>query len=100
VTNMLFKREGRGANGSQYSLSFKTTADAQVEARITSLSGRVVSDMGGGRAAVSGGITRLLWNGRGRGGESLPAGPYRVEVTARGEEGELATEIRPITLLR
>ncbi len=100
VTNMVFKSEGRGVNGSQYSLSFKTTADAQVEAHVTTMTGKVISNMGGGRAAVSGGITRLLWNGRAQGGEPLPVGGYRVEVTARGEEGELVTVIRPITLLR
>ncbi|MBC8139868.1 MAG: hypothetical protein H7Y38_00345 [Armatimonadetes bacterium] len=100
VTNLLFKSEGRGANGSQYSLSFKTTADAQVEARVTTLSGKVVSNMGGGRAAVSGGITRLLWNGRAQDGTSLPAGSYQVEVSARGEDGERVAEIRPILILK
>ncbi|MBC7808276.1 MAG: hypothetical protein H7145_19255, partial [Akkermansiaceae bacterium] len=104
ITNVRFRDEGgsgRGPNGgANYSLSFKTTADAQIEARIMTLTGKTVNSLASGRAVVANGETRLRWNGRSQEGNQLPAGPYMVELTARGENGESAVVKRPITTLR
>ncbi|MBC8134504.1 MAG: hypothetical protein H8F28_01285 [Fibrella sp.] len=101
-TSVRFKDEGsRGPNGgANYSLSFKTTADAQVEARIVTQSGKTVSNLAAGRAVTTNENVRLQWNGRSQDGNRLPAGSYIVELMARGEDGEIATAKRPITTAR
>ena len=101
-SNVVFKSEGTRSigGGSSYSLRFKTTADAQVEARVLTLSGKIVSNMDGGRAAVAGSETRILWNGRAQNGSTLPAGAYNIELTARDDDGNLVTELRPVTIIR
>ncbi len=102
ITNVQFRSEGtRGpGGGANYSLSFKTTADAQVTARIVTLTGRTVNSLATGRAVTADGITRLRWNGRSQEGDQLPAGSYIVELTALGDDGELVTDKRPITTAR
>lgn len=100
ITNVRFRDEGRGPSGGNYSLSFKTTADAEVNARIITLSGKTVATLASGRAVTANGVTRLQWRGRSQEGNELPAGSYIVELTARGEDGALVTDKRPILTLR
>lgn len=103
ITNVRFRNEGdtRGPNGgANYSLTFKTTADAEVNARIITLSGKTVATLASGRAVTADGLTRLQWRGRSQEGNELPAGSYIIELTARGEDGTLVTDKKPILTLR
>jgi hypothetical protein len=99
-TNVRFQSEGRGPSGSNYSVSFKSTADAQVEARIMTLAGKTVNSLAGGRAVTANNVTRLLWNGRSQDGNRLPAGSYVLELRGRDENNEVVSVKRPITMLR
>lgn len=100
ITNVRLQNEGtRGPNGTRsYSISFKTTADAEVQARITTLTGKVVNQLDSGRA-VADGTFRARWTGRSQDGNQLPAGAYMVELTARGDDNEIVTVKKPILTL-
>lgn len=104
ITNVRLREtgaQGRGPNGaSNYYLEFNTTADAQIEARVMTLSGRTISTLANGRSVSADGKTTLQWNGRSQEGNQLPIGPYQIEVKARGENGETVTAKRPVTILR
>ncbi len=100
ISNMVMKREGRAqGGGSSYSLQFKTSADAQIEARIITITGKTISTLGGTSRAVAGSNVRMLWNGRAQDGAQLPIGAYQVEVTARDEDGAFVTSKRPVIVL-
>ena len=96
ITN-LRKTGGRAASG--VSISYDLSAPAAVTARVLTLSGKVTATIAKGRASDSGENT-LRWDGRGREGDSLPAGPYVVEINARGDGGEVATQRVPVLILR
>jgi len=100
-TNVKLTNSGRAqGGGSNYTLAFHVTADATVEAKVMSLSGRTVGILSTGRAVSSGEEVRLLWQGRSVDGSALPAGPYTIQLNARTDSGEATTMIRPITVLR
>ena len=89
ITNVVWKKENtRAANGSaNYSISFKTTADAQIEARIMTMTGKTVNKLESGRAVVANETFKTRWGSRAQDGSQLPAGSYLLELTARGDDG-------------
>ncbi len=90
----------RGVNGTKnFALAFRTTADANVDARVINLQGKFIGNFDGGRAVTANSETRLVWNGRARDGSPIPGGPYIVEINGRGENGENITVKHPITIL-
>lgn len=89
---------GRAAAG--LSVRFLVNREAEVFGVVKTLSGRTVARLtGSGRAAATG-QTTLRWDGRGSEGGALPAGPYVVEITARGDDGQSARAGRPVMIVR
>jgi len=82
-----------------YSYRIGFTDEATYSARIVSLNGRVVQEIANGRSTEAGG-SRILWNGRNAEGASVPAGSYRLEVTATGTQGDIVRDQRLITVVR
>jgi hypothetical protein len=70
------------------------TGDAEVEARITNLSGRTVRALP--RTAGRAGNVPLTWDGTDETGRRVPPGMYLVQVAARGSEGEMVQAIRTV----
>ena len=78
---------------------FTLTAAADVEARVLNLAGRPVGTICRSRACEAGANT-LMWSGRSDAGLRAPAGRYLIEVTARGDDGEQARAVAPVSLSR
>lgn len=75
------------------------TRDSQVTVEITTVNGKSMRRLSGGRAQASNGF-RISWDGRSQAGSPLPPGPYAVTLTAETDSGE-RTQVRSvITLLR
>jgi hypothetical protein len=86
-------RRGPGAT-----FTVTLTGDAEVEARITNLSGRTVCVLP--RTAGRAGNVPLTWDGTDDAGRRVPPGTYLVRVTASGADGEQAQAVRTVTVLR
>ena len=82
-----------------YSISFDLTASASVSGRVLTLGGKMARSLANGRAADSGNNS-LHWDERDDKGAALPAGPYLVEITARGDAGEVVKQRVPVLLVR
>lgn len=89
------RAEQRGIN-----VRFSLSQDADVQASVRTLSGKVVNVLSGATRGVSQDKMVLRWNGRSREGSEVPSGPYILEITARTDEGETVTVKRPITYLQ
>lgn len=98
ITNVLTRSAGRASGGS-IRLEYSLTADADVQAEISTLAGRSVRRLttSRGRATER---QSVLWNGLTDSGQPLPAGGYLVTLTARTDDGQTARVIRPIQILR
>lgn len=71
---------------------------AAVEVTITTISGRPVAVLP--ERTLPAGVSTLLWNGRTRQGMAAPPGRYLVLVRARGEYGDQAQAMVPLSLQR
>lgn len=89
------RAEQRGLN-----VRFALSQDADVQARIKTLSGKVVDVLSGATRGVGQQEMVLRWRGRTSEGSEVPSGPYVLEITARTDEGETVTVKRPITYLQ
>ena len=83
-----------------YVLAGNVMANGSMATRTVRMMSALTAPRPGGRAVSANGETRLLWNGRSQNGTALPIGAYNVELTARGEDGELIVEKRPLTKLQ
>ncbi len=79
---------------------FALSQDAEVQATVQTLSGKVVNVLNGPTRAVASGDVLLQWDGRSREGSGVPSGAYVLEITARTDSGEVTTVKRPITYLQ
>ncbi len=86
-------------SGGGYSIDFELTRSAAVTGRVLTLNGKVVRTLAVGRAATAGRNT-LRWDSRSQEGGALPAGPYAVEITARDDDGGVATRRATVLMLR
>jgi len=94
ISSMEVEQLARGA-GAQ--IAFALSAPASVDAVVYNAAGRRVARVLSDYAGVSGRNT-ISWNGRGTSGTALPAGQYRVQVTARSAEGGQTTAIRMLSI--
>jgi hypothetical protein len=85
--------------GANYTVSFSLTSDAVVAGEIRTLGNKLVRSLGGGRSA-SVGENELHWDGRNQNGDALPAGPYMVQITARGDDGKVVKQKVPLLKLK
>ena len=91
--------EGVSRATGSYSYRLGLTGEGSFSARIVTVSGSVVQELAAGRASeVSG--NRIVWNGRRSDGSLVPAGAYRLEVTATGTDGEIVRDQRVISVVR
>jgi hypothetical protein len=89
----------RSAGQGGVSIRCTLTGEAELLGEVTTLSGRSVARLSGGRVQA-GKETTLRWNGRGSDGAALPAGAYLLTLTARAESGETARIARPVMVVR
>jgi Subtilase family len=82
------------------SVRFVATQEAQIVGVVKTITGQTIGQMTGASRAASGSDTTLRWDGRNLQGASVPSGPYRIEVQARGTNGELVTFQRTIQNVR
>jgi len=88
----------RSTRGEAVRIEYALTGPADVEVTVSTLAGKVLRRLDAGRS--EGGETRsVLWDGRGELGP-LPAGSYLLTVTARGDDGSAARQMRPVTTVR
>lgn len=85
--------------GSSFEFAFALSQDAEVTGRVTTFGGREVARLASGRSTPAG-ESRLKWNGRAASGATIAPGTYKVEITARGEDGETRRISVPFTSLR
>lgn len=88
----------RATQGSTYNFSFKVSRAAGVTYNgvIKTVDGkRTIAHLATGKAAVIN-TNRLTWGGRAQDGSMVPPGPYKVEITARSEDGQAATTVSPL----
>lgn len=89
----------RAAGGGGVSVRYALSQEAEVTAEVSTLSGRTVRALGGGRATANR-ETSLSWDGKATGGAPLPAGSYLLTLTARSDDGETVRLTRPVAVLR
>ncbi len=70
-------------------VSFRLTADADVDCVVLNAAGRTVRTVTVGEPMPAG-VRSLTWDGRSDSGATLPAGQYRLEIRARSDRGEIA----------
>jgi len=90
---------GTGRAGGGIRLQFQLTADAELFTEVTTFAGRSVRRFPASRGRATE-TQSLLWNGLSDSGQPLPAGPYRVTITARTDDGQTTQATRPLQLLR
>ena len=98
ITNVAARPVGR-ASGSGLRLEYSLTADAEIQAEVTTLAGRLVRQIAAGRGRATE-RQSLLWNGLSESGQPLPAGGYLLTLTARTDDGQSARLVRPVQLIR
>jgi flagellar basal-body rod modification protein FlgD len=82
------KVDGSGFNlqSGQATMNVNVAAPANVTFTVKDAGGNVVAVLPQGRM-ISGDRT-ITWDGRDKAGNQLPDGPYKVEVTASGDDGK------------
>lgn len=98
ITGLVARPTGR-ASGGGVRVEYNLTADADVLAEVTTLTGKSVRRLvtGRGRATER---QSILWNGLTDSGQSLPAGSYLLTLTARTDDGQSTRVTRPVQVLR
>ena len=86
-------------HSSGVNISYLVSSDAEVTVELLSLSGRTVRRLPAGRAATQARAT-VHWDGRGENGQPLPAGLYRLNISARADDGTQARFSQPILMLQ
>lgn len=69
-------------------VSYRLQGEADLSIRVLNMAGRVVRTLFTGETRTSG-IHSESWDGRDDGGRALPAGEYRLELTAVGADGSI-----------
>ena len=80
-------------------VEYALTGEAEVEAEVTTFSGRPMRRLESGRRRAAEAVT-LSWDGRGDAGQALPAGTYLLTLTARADDGTVVRQTRPVSLIR
>ena len=89
-----------GAGGrSALQLSYSMTAEAQIQLEVSTLSGKSVKTLQGGRLE-GGQVQHLTWDGRDNSGNTLPVGPYMIILRGTDTQGNSIQARRPILLVK
>jgi hypothetical protein len=92
-------RPSRGPGSATVSLTFDLSQSANVTTEILGANGGLVRRLQVGRASETG-TNQLVWDTRDDRSIQTPSGVYMVRITAVTPEGERATVVHPITLVR
>ncbi len=84
--------------GSQHTVAFNLTGDANVQVNIIA-GGKVVRTLMN-QASRSAGLQQVSWDGRDQNGIALPPGSYTVEIRATSEDGQTARAVTTLILTR
>jgi hypothetical protein len=98
ATLVLSGARAQQAGGTAAAISYTLSTAAEVEAEVMNIAGRTVRRLPDG--ARTAGSHTLHWNLRDRGGHAVPSGRYLVRVTARTEDGAVASAIAPLQVRR
>ena len=80
-------------------ISYVLSATAQVEVTVRNIAGRIISRLPSQSVQPTGTHT-ITWNLCSVSGSRVPAGTYLCVITARTEDGQAASCVRPITISR
>ena len=78
------------------SMNLNLSAPATVSVTVTDANGQVVRVLPQGH--LNSGASTLAWDGRDSNGNALPDGPYKVSITATGDDGKAAAFTTNLTL--
>ncbi len=67
---------------------------------VLSLAGKPIANLGGANRATAMQETTLRWDGKASGGGHVPAGPYRLQLTATDGSGQTTVVQRLIQVVR
>ncbi len=100
LSNLTMSRT-RAANGAGggWSIAYTLTDDADVTVDLSTINGKLIRRLDGGRAA-GGGRRSVYFDGRAQDGASLPAGPYTLTIRAKSDDGSQLTQQRPLILIQ
>ncbi len=87
-----------GGRGSQHTVAFNLTGEANVQVNIVA-NGKVVRTLMN-QASRSAGLQQVSWDGRDQNGVALPPGSYTVEIRATSEDGQTARAVTTLILTR
>jgi hypothetical protein len=82
------------------SVRFTTTQESEVVGVVKTITGQAIGRLAGTSRAVPGSDAVLRWDGRNQQGAQVPAGPYVIEVQAKGATGEIVSFQRTIQNVR
>lgn len=87
------------STGTGAQVAFSLTAAASCEVSVVNIAGRPIRTVETGRLRAAG-ANVVLWDGRGETGTSVPRGTYLVRVTAKADDGTVASALSPLRLTR
>ncbi len=86
-------------SGQRVAITYALSVSAQVDIQIRNIAGRVIQRVQAGTPNPAG-LNTTLWNLTNAGGSRVPAGTYLCVITARTEDGQAASSLRPLTVTR
>ncbi len=86
-------------SGQRVVITYALSASAQVDVQIRNIAGRIIQRVQAGTPNHAG-LNTALWNLTNAGGSRVPAGTYLCVITARTEDGQMASSLRPIAVTR
>jgi subtilisin family serine protease len=87
-------------SGAGVSVRFMTTQESEVVGVVKTITGQTIGRLSGASRAMAGADSVLRWDGRNQQGAQVPAGPYVIEVQAKGATGESVSFQRTIQNVR
>jgi hypothetical protein len=95
ITNVVaVPTKGGGAE-----IGFRLSTAAEVTVRVRNIAGRLVATVAPGRA-MSPGTNTVTWNLLGQGGAPVPNGTYLCEIVGATEDGQRASAVRTVSVVR
>ena len=94
---------GRAVGGGRggVNISYTLTDDAQTTVEMTTIGGRSIRTLAGGRAVGATGRAQTAhWDGRAQNGAPVPPGLYNLTITARADDGTVVRQTRPVMMLQ
>ncbi len=89
-----------GRASGTYSVTLTANRDVALSGVVMSLAGKPIAVMAGGGRSTATSETTLRWDGKSAAGGHVPAGSYRLQLTATDDDGQTAVVQRVIQVVR